>query len=140
MSNVVKVYAFITKNENLANFLVCSENKLSNQMRHQELLDYAASLSERIAPIIHEMNDYGLTSEMETKLKAETSAFKKIITEPRQLISERKTFNETIENLLNLQFFVKNNIILTYFSHNSCIQKVFLLCCGLSREFLVLQF
>ncbi|TAJ09047.1 hypothetical protein DMA11_20765 [Marinilabiliaceae bacterium JC017] len=101
VSNVVKVYAFITRNENLSNFLICSESELSNRMRHQALLDYASHLSEYIKPIATNMIDYGLTATLIEELDTEITDFRTLITEPRKLINERKTTNELIEEQID---------------------------------------
>lgn len=101
VSNVVKVYAFITRNENLTNFLICSESELSDRMRHQELLDYASNLAEYIKPIAPDMIDYGLTTDLTEELNTEITDFKALNNEPRKLINERKTTNELIEEQID---------------------------------------
>jgi len=101
VSNVVKVYAFIARNENLSSFLVTAESDLSRNMRQQELLDYTKNLLAHIAPIALELAEYGLTDAMATELDTEINDYEALITEPRQLISERKTTNELIEDRMD---------------------------------------
>lgn len=98
VSNVLKVYAVMKKNQNLTNSLICSESALMNQLRHQELVDYSKNLIVHCGPIMDELVDYGLTQEMLIALAKEAADFEKVNTEPRQLISERKTMNEMIDD------------------------------------------
>ena len=100
-SNAVKVYAFITRNENLTNFLVTTESDLSKNMRQNELLDYAKNLSGHITPIATELAEYGLTPEMATELETEINEYEALLSEPRKLISDRKTTNELIDDKMD---------------------------------------
>ncbi len=100
VSNVVHVYAFMKKDENLLNFLVTSEAELGVRMRQQDLLNYAKNLAEKIAPIATELADYGLTEELKAELNKEIAEFEKLMIEPRQLINERKNTNEMIEDCI----------------------------------------
>lgn len=110
-SNILKVYAFTSKNENLNNFIVNSENKLSNQMRHNEILNYAKNLLEEIKPIVPELTIFGLTVELLADLDRETIEFEGLINQPRQLISERKTTNELIEDKIDEIYSLLSNQI-----------------------------
>ncbi|MBI9062099.1 MAG: hypothetical protein JEZ14_08915 [Marinilabiliaceae bacterium] len=98
VSNVLKVYAFMKKNQNLSNFIISSESALMNQLRHQELVDYSKNLIAHCEPVTDELLDYGLTEEMMEEFVDETAGFEVVSAEPRQLISERKTINEMIED------------------------------------------
>ena len=101
VSNVVKVYAYMLKNENLANFVISSGNILSNKLRQNELLIYGKNLVKQIAPILTELTNYGLTEELTAELTKEVTEFENLLTEPRQLISERKTTHELIEEQID---------------------------------------
>ena len=101
VSNLVRVYAFITKNENLQSFLITSEAELGERKRQHDLLNYAKSLVEKIALIDTELADYGLTEELKASLNEEIAEFEKLMIEPRQLISERKNANEMIEDRID---------------------------------------
>jgi len=101
VSNVAKVYAYMKKDENLGNFLICSESALASKMRQQELLSYSKSLDKKIMPILSELAEYGVTEELKSELTKEISEFEILLTEPRQLISERKTTNELIEEQID---------------------------------------
>ncbi len=98
VSNIVKVYAFMTKNENLSNSIISSESELAMRMRQQDLLDYSKNLANNIAPIATELLNYGLSEALIEELTKEIAEFKEVISEPRQLINERKTSNELIED------------------------------------------
>jgi hypothetical protein len=98
VSNIVKAFAFTTKNENLANFIVSSNNALAHQMRDQELLEYSKNLLDRINSFTAELADYGLTEELKQELDTEIKDYEHLMTEPRKLISERKTTNELTED------------------------------------------
>ena len=111
VSNVLKVYAFMKKNQNLSNFIISSESALTNQLRHQELVDYSKNLIAHSAPISNELADYGLTQEMIEELTTEAAEFEVVNAEPRQLISERKTMNEMIEDGIdNIQILLANQL------------------------------
>lgn len=98
VSNIMKVYAFMTKNENLSNSIVSSESELATRMREQDLLDYSKNLAVNIAPISTELLNYGLSEALTEEFKKEINEFKEVISEPRQLINKRKTSNELIED------------------------------------------
>jgi hypothetical protein len=100
-SNILKVYAFISKNENLSNFVVHTESQLSVQMRHNEILNYSKNLVDKITPLATELANYGLTEALLADLGSEVSEFEGLINEPRQLINERKTTNELIEDKID---------------------------------------
>lgn len=100
--NILKVYAFISKNENLSNFVDSIQNSYLTKMRDQEFLAFAKNLKDNITPISTELAEYGLTAEMSTELDAEITDYEKALTEPRQLISTRKTSNELIEENIDL--------------------------------------
>lgn len=111
VSNVLKVYAFMEKNQNLSNFIISSESALMNQLRHQELVDYSKNLIAHCEPLTDELLDYGLTAEMMEELIDETAEFEVVSAEPRQLISERKTINEMIEDGIdNMQVLLANQL------------------------------
>jgi len=101
VSNVLKVYAYMQKNENLSNFVITSENILSGKLRQQELLDYTKNLDKQITLIFSELGNYGLTDELKSELTKEITEFENLMTEPRQLISKRKTTNELIEEQID---------------------------------------
>lgn len=110
-SNILKVYAFTSKNENLNNFIVNSESQLSNQMRHNEILNYAKNLLDQIKPIVPELTIFGLTEELLADLEREVIEFEDLINQPRQLISERKTTNELIEDKIDEIYSLLSNQI-----------------------------
>jgi len=97
LSNMLKVYAYVQKDENLSNFVISSENSLSTKLRQEELLSYTKNLDKHITAIATELIKFGLTEELQAELRKEISEFEALLTEPRQLISERKTTNEMIE-------------------------------------------
>ncbi len=111
LSNILKVFATITKNENLNNFIVKSKSALEYEMRHQELLDYAKNLMDRLTPLTTELANYGLLEEHILELDSEIQEFEQLMTEPRQLISERKTINELIEEKIDAIYGLLNNQI-----------------------------
>lgn len=100
ISSILKVYAVITKDENLASNLVTTETALNIQLRHQQLLDYCKNLLDLINSLGEELTPYGLTPELKSELEQEVADFKAAFSEPRQLISERKTNNELIGELI----------------------------------------
>jgi len=101
LSNVLKVYAYMQRDENLSNFVISSENSLSTKLRQEELLNYSKNLDKHIAPIATELVKFGLNEELQTELRTEITEFEILLTEPRQLISERKTTNEMIEEQID---------------------------------------
>jgi hypothetical protein len=111
VSNILKVYSFIIKNENLNNFVSNINASSLQQMRNQEMLDFSKNLLEAITPLKKELVDYGLTEEITAELSTEITDYEKVLTEPRQLISERKTTNELIEdNIDQIQSLLSNQI------------------------------
>ncbi|PXY01451.1 hypothetical protein DF185_08170 [Marinifilum breve] len=111
VSNILKVYSFVIKNENLNNFVNNVSNSYLQQMRNQEVLDYSKNLKDHISPIVTELADFGLTEELTAELSTEITDYEKVLTEPRQLISERKTTNELIEdNIDQIQSLISNQI------------------------------
>ncbi len=111
VSNVLKVYAYMSKNENLNNFIVNTKSALDYEMRQQEVLNYAKNLLEQITPIAADLLNYGVSEELITELTTEIKVFEDLLTEPRQLISERKTLNELIEEKIDeIQALLNNQI------------------------------
>jgi len=111
VSNIVKVYAFISKNDNLNNLIGNNTNSNMLRLKNQEVLDYAKNLLTTITPLASELANYGLTEEMATELEAEINDYEKLMAEPRQLISERKTTNELIEDHIDqIQSLLANQI------------------------------
>ncbi|TRX71714.1 hypothetical protein [Carboxylicivirga sp. M1479] len=100
ISNILKVYAVILKDENLASTLETTETALSTQLRHQQLLDYCKNLLELLNSMGETLTPYGLTPELKSQLEEEVEDFKTTFSEPRQLITERKTNNELIGELI----------------------------------------
>lgn len=98
VSNILKVYAYATKNENLSNFIVTSGSMLTTRMRNLELLHYSKNLLERITSYGDSLVDYGMTDELKTELTSLISSYDSLMAEPRQLISSRKTTNELIDD------------------------------------------
>ncbi|RUT78596.1 hypothetical protein [Ancylomarina longa] len=110
-SSIVKVYAFVIKNENLNNFVANISMSSLGLMRNQELLNFCKNLLDNISPITSELADYGFTEEMKAELQTEIEDYEKLMTQPRQLISERKTTNELIEdNIDKIQSLLSNQI------------------------------
>ncbi len=111
ISNVLKVYAYSSEDENLNNFIVNSKSALDYEMRQQEILNYAKNLLEVITPIASELLNYGISEELILELTAEIADFEGLMAEPRQLISERKTLNELIEEKIDeVQSLLNNQI------------------------------
>ena len=109
--NILKVYAFISKNENMSNFVDSIQNSYLLRMRDQELLTFSKNLKEIVTPLATELAEYGLSEEMSAELDTEITDFEKVLTEPRQLISERKTTNELIEeNIDSIHSLLSNQI------------------------------
>jgi len=110
-SSIVKVYAFVIKNENLNNFIANISMSSLGLMRNKELLIFCKNLLDNISSITTELADYGFTKEMKAELKTEIKDYEKLMTQPRQLISERKTTNELIEdNIDKIQSLLSNQI------------------------------
>ncbi|WP_321279114.1 hypothetical protein [Marinifilum fragile] len=110
-SNILKVYSFISKEENLSNFVDRINNSFLTKLREKELLSFCKNLLERITPLKTELADYGLNEEMITELSTKITDYEKVLTEPRQLINERKTTNELIEdNIDQIQSLISNQI------------------------------
>ena len=110
-SNILKVFSFISKDENLSNFVDTINSSYFTKMRDKELLSFCKNILERITPLQTELADYGLTEEMITTLSTEITDYEKVLVEPRQLISERKTTNELIEdNIDQIQSLLSNQI------------------------------
>ncbi|WP_372644329.1 hypothetical protein [Ancylomarina sp.] len=111
VSNVLKVFAYMTKNENLSNFIINSKSALDYELRHQEILNYAKNLLDRVSPIAADLLNYGISEDLITELSTEISDFETVISEPRELISERKTLNElTEEKVDEIQTLLSNEI------------------------------
>ncbi|RUT77990.1 hypothetical protein [Ancylomarina longa] len=91
VGSVLKAYAFISKKQNIRTYLITSKSELSEKLPQLRLLDYAKNLLELIKPIFKELQEFGLTQEMKHELKLKIHQFEKLMTEPRQLISERHT-------------------------------------------------
>ena len=70
-------------------------------MRHNEILNYSKNLLDQITPLAKELANYGLTEELLADLDREIIEFEGLINQPRQLISERKTTNELIEDKID---------------------------------------
>lgn len=100
VSNIIKVYATVTKDSNLAGTLVTAETNLSTQMRHQQLLDYCKNLLSLTNDLNETLTPYGLSTELNEQLSNEVSEFDKAFTEPRQIINERKTNNELLSEFI----------------------------------------
>lgn len=101
LSNILRVFASVTKNENLINFIIKSKSTLEYDIRHEELLKYTKNLLDFIRPLSAELANYGLQDEHIAELDSEIKGFELLMTEPRQLISERKTTNELIEEKID---------------------------------------
>lgn len=111
ISNVIKVFAYKHKDENLNNFIVNSKSALDYEMRQHEILTYAKNLLEQITPIASELLNYGISEELILELTTEIKEFEDLMAEPRQLISERKTLNELIEEKIDeIQSLLNNEI------------------------------
>lgn len=100
LSNAVKVYAMLKKDENLLNQLVTSENAMNNKMRGGELLSYSYFLQETIEKDTEALSPYGVNKQLVNELKSEINDYAAVENEPRQLISERKTTNELLEDAI----------------------------------------
>ncbi|TLX72618.1 hypothetical protein E9993_17430 [Labilibacter sediminis] len=96
VSNVLKAYATVNKDQTLSDFIISSRSELKNRLRHQQLLDYSKGVSERIGTMTEVLAPYGLTEDIKKQLDEEIEEFKSVVLEPRQLINERKTNNELI--------------------------------------------
>jgi hypothetical protein len=64
ISNIMKDFAFVSKDENMGNFLIASESVLAAQLSHQALLDYCKNLLERVLLHLVPLQAYGMTNEM----------------------------------------------------------------------------
>lgn len=91
VGSVLKAYAFINKKQNIRTYLITSKSELSDKLPQFRLLDYSKNLLELIKPVFKELQEFGLTQEMKHDLKHKIHRFEKLMTEPRQLISERHT-------------------------------------------------
>ncbi|MCY1636129.1 hypothetical protein, partial [Marinifilum sp. D737] len=111
ISNIIRVYAFISQNKNLNNFVGNIHNTFLIKMRDQEFLDFSKNLLVIITPLATDLADFGLSEKMIAELDTETKAYKKVLTEPRQLINERKTTNELIEDNIDKIHSLLNNQI-----------------------------
>ena len=111
VGNILKVYAFIAKDENLANYLILSENELTTRMRQEDVLVYAKGLAERIIPIAADLINYGFSDALKEELNTEIKDYELLLTEPRQLINERKTTNELIEDHIDEIYSILTNKI-----------------------------
>ncbi|MBI9062218.1 MAG: hypothetical protein JEZ14_09525 [Marinilabiliaceae bacterium] len=109
VSSVLKVYAYLTKNQNLTNFVVTSESVLMERMPQQDFLVYCKNLAKNIAPLLEPLVDYGLTSEMAQELATEINDYETVMTQPREMINTRKTTNELIEDKLEAIYLLLTN-------------------------------
>ena len=99
VSNLIKVYAFINKNENLLSSLNTKETNFL-KLRHQQLLDYGKFINTQMLELGDALIPYGLSEELKTELSQELKDYEACMSEPRQLINERKTNNELIANYI----------------------------------------
>lgn len=97
LSNVLKVFANDQKDENLLSLLHTSEYTLSQRLRSQELLSYSENLLDSVVKNIESLIFYGVTEALVNELRDEIKDYSDSISEPRHLISERKTNNELLE-------------------------------------------
>ena len=109
VSSVLKVYAYLTKNQNLTNFVVSSESVLMERMPQQDFLVYCKNLAKHITPLLDQLADYGLTPEMAQELATEINDYETVMTQPRELINTRKTTNELIEDNLEAIYLLLTN-------------------------------
>ena len=100
VSNLIKVYAFIGKDENLLSSLNTNPTDFL-RLRHQQLLDYAKFINTQMLELGDALTPYGLNEELKAELTQELKDYEACMSEPRQLINERKTNNELITNYIS---------------------------------------
>ena len=86
LSCILKVFAFVSFNKKLLNFLVCSKQELVTKYTPVQLLEYSKELSKYVVNYATSLCDYGLTNELVTGFIIEIADFEIVISQRNNFV------------------------------------------------------
>lgn len=111
ISSALKAFCIINKDNNLASMLITSETALNKSMKQQDFMTYNNQILSIIEAEPEKFSDYGISEALTNELKQELGEYAALINQPRQLINERKTSLELLDESINEANHILRDII-----------------------------